>query len=259
MPITIAKHSNIFFLKSKFFLYRFILYFSFLLIPIWIQKTVELAPILQLLMMIFYTLFIIGQWFFLGKEIDYRLKIYFRANSSIDRIVYRTFLGLCFFIIYFNLLSFLPSKWIYNCFWVTWVVLGLFYSWPTRGKIIEESMASNFSEFRYLDSFEKTLVILILTTLFFSIPESPQLTDEEALKLFFDNGSNFSSQIWNFLKVNYYPFYKYPQFLKLAWGIYFYLVGIGLFPFKLICSTALFCLEKTLLAWCVCPDDLLVI
>ena len=188
------KSRGILFLKSRFFAYRIICYFSFLLIPVWIQKTQDLNQSLQCLMMVLYIGFMIGQWFLLGKEIDYRLKIYFRVNSSIDRVVYRMFLGMIFIVLYFNMLSFLPSKWIYNLFWTTWVVLGLFYSWPTRGKIIKESVSTNFAEFRYLDSFEKTLLGLIALLFLFSVPKLPTLVNIEALKLYFDSAEKFMSQ-----------------------------------------------------------------
>ncbi|MCK5072165.1 MAG: hypothetical protein KAQ98_01980 [Bacteriovoracaceae bacterium] len=221
------KSRGILFLKSRFFAYRIICYFSFLLIPVWIQKTQDLNQSLQCLMMVLYIGFMIGQWFLLGKEIDYRLKIYFRVNSSIDRVVYRMFLGMIFIVLYFNMLSFLPSKWIYNLFWTTWVVLGLFYSWPTRGKIIKESVSTNFAEFRYLDSFEKTLLGLIALLFLFSVPKLPTLVNIEALKLYFDSAEKFSMQLWNFLIVNYYPFKKYPVLFKLAWSMHFYFVGMG--------------------------------
>jgi hypothetical protein len=180
--------------------------------------------------------FMMGQWFLFGKELDHRLKIYFRVNSSMDRILYRFLTGMIFFIIYFNLLSFLPHKWIYNSFWVTWVCLGLFYSWPTRGKIIKESVSSSFSEFRFLDSFEKTLVGLILLMLVFSMPAFPQLTSFSALKLFFDPSEALSSHYWNFLMVNYYPFKSYPELFKIAISMHFYYICLGLF---LICFYAL--------------------
>ena len=61
--------------------------------------------------MLLYITFIVCQWFLLGKEIDYRLKIYFRVNSSMDRVAYRLLLGMCFFILYFNVISFFPPKW----------------------------------------------------------------------------------------------------------------------------------------------------
>ena len=44
-------------------------------------------------MLLVYLIFMIGQWYLLGKEIDHRLKIYYRVNSSMDRTVYRIFTG----------------------------------------------------------------------------------------------------------------------------------------------------------------------
>jgi len=226
---TLEKNSGIWILKSKFFIYRLVSYFFFLLFPVWAQKSVHLSQGLQILVMLLYTLFMVSQWFFLGKEIDHRLKIYYRINSSIDRIVYRTTLGMIFFVLYFNILSFLPGKWIYNLFWTTWVVLGLFYSWPTRGKIIQESVSTNFSEFRYLDRFEKTLFGLIVLMFAVSIPELPSLVNMDALKLFFDPLEKFNSAFWNFITVNYYPFKKYSALNKLAWCLHFYAITMGMF------------------------------
>ncbi len=231
MQKTLASNSGILYLKSKFFIIRVLTYFSFLLIPIWVPKTLTVSSGTQALTMTLYILFMCSQWFFLGKEIDHRLKIYFRVNSSMDRLVYRLFLGMFFFIIYFNLLYLLPYKWVYNFFWTTWVILGLFYSWPTRGKIIKESVTTNFSEFRYLDSFEKTLVFLILLMFGLSIPDLPTLNNPDALKLFFDPAEKMSGFLWNFITVNYYPFYRYPDLLKIAWSFHFYFVNLGLFLF----------------------------
>jgi len=229
MDNSLEKSSEIIFAKSKFFIYRMVSYFSFLLIPILVPKLLLLDRFSQLILMICYVLFMISQWFLLGKEIDYRLKIYFRVNSSIDRVVYRLFLGMCFIILYFNMLSLLPSKWIYNSFWITWCALGLFYSWPTRGKIIRESVSTNFTEFKYLDRFEKTLVSLTVVMFFFSMPDQPTLTDIEALKLFFDPLEKISSHYWNFVTVNYFPFKKYPDLFRLALSVHFYYITFGLF------------------------------
>ena len=229
MNNTLVKNSGILLIKSKFFIYRAVSYASFLLVPLWIQKTIDLSPILQVLMMFLYTMFMVAQWFMLGKEIDHRFKIYFRINSSLDRIVYRLMLGMFVMVIYFNILNLLPSKWTYNCFWITWLLLGLFYSWPTRGKIIQESVTSNFNEFRYLDAFEKTLLGLIVVLFVVSMPELPSLTNNEALKLFFDPLEKFSNQVWSFLQVSYYPFRKYPALYRVAWATHFYLVGMGVF------------------------------
>lgn len=226
---TLEKKSKIWPQKLRFFLYRAVTYFSFLLFPIWIPKGIELAPPYVGLLMTLYILFMSAQWFLLGKEIDHRLKIYFRVNSSIDRVVYRVFLGMFFMALYSNLLALLPGKWIYNCFWITWAAQGLFYSWPTRGKIIQESMSSNLTEFKFLDAFEKTLLGLILIVFAVSLPELPSLANIGALKLYFDPTEKFSPQFWNFLTVNYYPFMRYPSLIKMAWSLHFYLVGMGLY------------------------------
>ena len=221
--------SDINFKKVKFFLTRSITYASFLLIPILVPKSVEMNNFSQAMLMVFYIAFMASQWFMLGKEIDHRLGIYFKINSSFDRVVYRLFLGKFVIILYFNLLSFLPIKWIYNLFWTTWVVLGMFYSWPTRGKIIQESVTTYFGEFKYLDNFEKTILLMVVVLFFVSVPELPSLTSREALKLFFDPVERFSSQFWDFLYVNYIPFRKYPHLFKMAWSMHFYFVGIGTF------------------------------
>jgi hypothetical protein len=177
MENTLVNGSNIFKLKWKFFTYRIVSYFSFLLIPVYIQKGMHIPAWLMAIMMTLYILFIVSQWFLLGKEIDHRLKIYFRVNSSIDRVVYRLLLGMFFFVMLFNLINLMDSKWIYNSYWIVWAVLGLFYSWPTRGKIIQESVSTNFGEFKFLDNFEKTLVGMILIIFIFSMPDLPPLVN----------------------------------------------------------------------------------
>ncbi len=229
MENTLVSSSNIFKEKWKFFTYRVVSYFSFLLIPVYVQKGLHISSGAMGAMMTLYILFIVSQWFLLGKEIDHRLKIYFRVNSSIDRVVYRLFLGMFFFILLFNLINLLDSKWIYNSYWITWAILGLFYSWPTRGKIIQESVSSNFGEFRFLDNFEKTLVGLIMLMFVFSLPDLPPLVSTEMLKLYFDPLEKIGNPMWNFLVINYYPFKSYPELFRLAWSLHFYIVGMGLF------------------------------
>jgi hypothetical protein len=229
MENTLGNSSGIFKLKSKFFLYRIVSYFSFLLIPVLIPKAIVLHPALIGLLILLYICFIMSQWFLLGKEIDHRLKIYFRVNSSIDRIVYRLFLGMFFFVILFNLLNLLSSKWINNSFWIVWSLLGLFYSWPTRGKIIQESVSSNFGEFRFLDRFEKTLLFLIVTMFLFTMPDLPPLVNVDTMKLYFDPMERIGNTLWNFIIVNYYPFRGYPNLFRLSWSMHFYFVFMGFF------------------------------
>lgn len=229
MVETLAKNSGIWWLKSKFFLYRGVSYFSFLLIPTLIPKALELDNTWLLPMMYLYIAFLLGQWFLLGKEVDHRLKIFYRVNSSMDRVVYRLLLGMFAIILLFNLLALLPTKWIYNSFWALWVILGTFYSWPTRGKIIQESMTSNFNEFRHLDRFEKTLVALVCILFVVSQPELPTFSSINSLKLFFDPQEKIGNHFWNFLTVTYYPFRKYPELLRLAWSTHMYVVNLGIY------------------------------
>ncbi len=222
------ENSRILKLKSKFFLYRVLTYFSFLLIPVWVTKIEDTNILIQALMIMLYILFMGSQWFLLGKEVDHRLQIYFRANSSMDRVIYRILLGKLTILLYFICLTFIPDDILKHFFWGTWVVLGLFYSWPTRGKIIKETMTSNFGEFRFLDSFEKTLVYLTLVLVFISIPQLPELLNIEALKLSFDPHEKFSPIFWDFMRINYFPFAKYPEIYKLAWCLHFYTVGLAI-------------------------------
>jgi hypothetical protein len=182
---------------------------------------------MKLGLMTLYVVFMMTQFFYLGKELDHRLKIYFMVNSSLDRVVYRVLSGMSIMVFYFNFLNLLPGKWIYNAFWITWALLGLFYSWPTRGKIIQESVTSNFSEFRYLDAFEKTIFCLCILFLIFSIPMFPILTDIEALKLLTDPTEKVSPYFWNFFNVLYYPFKKYTLLMKIAFLVHFYIFGVA--------------------------------
>jgi len=109
MEETLAKRSNIFFQKTKFFLIRIFTYFSFLLLPVWIQKSMEINILVQSLMMLFFLIFMAAQWYLLGKEIDHRFKIYFRANSTVDRILYRLIMGFSAMIIVFPSFPFLSN------------------------------------------------------------------------------------------------------------------------------------------------------
>jgi hypothetical protein len=224
-----VENSGILIEKSKFFLNRAVSYFSFLLIPVWIQKTLELNFLTQALIMLLYMLFMAGQWYLLGKEIDHRLKIYFRANSSIDRVVYRLIVGNAFTMLLFNIVLLFPDDWTKHFFWGFWACLGLFYSWPTRGKIIEESVSTQFGEYRFLDNFEKTVLFLVLLMVLVSVPLFPYFDNLDTLRILIDPDEKVSQQLWNYLGVNYYPFRRFPHLMHLAWCLHFYFVGVVMF------------------------------
>jgi hypothetical protein len=192
---------------------------------VWIQKTLELNLFSQSIMMLLYMVFVASQWYLLGKEIDHRLKIYFRANSSIDRVVYRLLVGSTFAIMFFNLVLLFPDEWTKHFFWGFWVILGLFYSWPTRGKIIEESVSTQFGEYRHLDNFEKTVLFLTILMVLVSIPFFPYFDNLDSLKILIDPDEKVSQQYWNFLAVNYFPFKRFPHLMYIAWCLHFYILG----------------------------------
>jgi hypothetical protein len=229
MEKTLVKNSNILLEKSKFFLNRALIYFSFLLLPVWIQKTLQINIFVQSLMMLFFLMFMAGQWYLLGKEIDHRLKIYFRANSSIDRVLYRLVIGHATMIIIFNMMSLLPSEITKHFFWGFFIVVGLFYSWPTRGKIIEESVSTQFTEYKYLDAFEKTVLILSLAIFACSMPSFPFLSNLETFKLIVDPEEKMNVQLWNYLHMNFFPFKRFPHLVNLGWSMHFYFVSLSIY------------------------------
>ena len=236
MDKTLVKKSSIFQAKSKFFIYRTLTYFGFLLIPVWLPKLLTLNTLAHTVSVSFYILFMVGQWFLLGKEIDHRFKIYFKVNSSMDRLVYRMYLGMISMMIIFNIMYLIPSDIVNHFFWGFWVILGLFYSWPTRGKIIQENLTSNFGEFKFLDSFERTCLSLIVILFCVSIPKLPEFQSIEALKLYLDPSQQISNIWWNYLSINYFPFKKFNSIYKLGWCLHFYMIGMGGF---LVCFYAL--------------------
>lgn len=229
MENALAKNSNIALEKSKFFVNRLLIYFSFLLLPVWIQKTLDTNIFVQSLLMLAYLFFMAGQWYLLGKEIDHRLKIYFRANSSIDRVLYRVLIGNATMMIIFNMMSFIPESVVRHFFWGFFVVVGLFYSWPTRGKIIEESVSTQFTEYKYLDSFEKTVLFLTLAMFVTSMPSFPFLSNLETFKLIVDPEEKMHGQMWNYLHMNFYPFRRFPHLVNLGWSMHFYFVSFSLY------------------------------
>lgn len=229
MENTLENRSNIIWEKSKFFVNRLLIYFSFLLLPVWIQKTLAINIFVQSLLMLAYLMFMVGQWYFLGKEIDHRLKIYFRANSSIDRVLYRLLIGSATMMIVFNIMSFIPESVVRHFFWGFFILIGLFYSWPTRGKIIEESVSTQFTEYKYLDAFEKTVLFLTFTMILISMPSFPFLSNLETLKLIVDPEEKMHGQLWNYLHMNFYPFRRFPHLVNLGWSMHFYFISFGLY------------------------------
>lgn len=225
MDNTLVNSSNIWWEKARFFLNRVLIYFSFLLLPVWIPKTLEINIFVQSLMVLLYLMFMAGQWYLLGKEIDHRLRIYFRANSSIDRVLYRVVIGSATMMLIFNFMSFIPDSIVRHFFWGFFVIVGLFYSWPTRGKIIEESVSTQFTEYKYLDAFEKTVLFLSIAMFLVSMPSFPFLSNLETFKLIIDPDEKINGQLWSYLQLYFFPFRRFPHLVNLGWSMYLYFVS----------------------------------
>lgn len=235
MEKALAKKSDILKVKYKFFINRIVIYFSFLLIPVWIHKTDQLGLFGQAFVLVIYIFFMAGQWYLFGKEVDHRLKIYYKANSSMERIIYRVLMGNICLLLLFNLMALFSSQTVTYLFWIFFGLLGLFYSWPTRGKIIEETMVSQFGEVRYLDSFEKTILVLSFVTFLISMPEFSLFENIDALKLYLDPDDVVSGLLWKYLSVLYLPFNGFPHLYNLVWNLHFFFVGIGIFLLCFYC------------------------
>lgn len=225
MNDSLVNNSGIWWEKARFFITRVLIYFSFLLLPVWIPKTLEINIFVQSLMVLLYLLFMAGQWYLLGKEIDHRLRIYFRANSSIDRVLYRVIIGSATMVLIFNIMTFIPDNIVRHFFWGFFVLIGVFYSWPTRGKIIEESVSTQFTEYRYLDAFEKTVLIISIAMFVVSMPSFPFLSNLETFKLIIDPEEKINGQLWSYLQMNFFPFRRFPHLVNLGWSMYLYFVS----------------------------------
>jgi len=228
--------------KGKFFSYRLISYFALLLFPTLIPQITNLHPLWHYLLVILYMVFLFSQFYLLTKEIDYRFKIFVKTSSSLDRTIYRLVAGQIMMILYFSFCGFfIPINWRENFFWFTWIMLGLYYSWPTRGKIIKESISSDFTEYKFLDGFEKTALFLILFTVLVSIPSFPKFDSIEVLRLYLDPKESIHNLYWNFLGTICLPFAKFPSLNLLGHIIYLYIV------FSLFFLLSLYSLTRSLL------------
>lgn len=218
------KEKSIVLAKSRFFLTRIITYFSLILLPVWIHKLVPLHLSFHYFITLLFLMFQMSQWYLLAKEIDYRFKVHIRTNSSMERTLYRFIVGQIIMVSYFSILKFVPQSIFNHFYWGTWVLLGLYYSWPTRGKIIQESVSTDFNEYRFLDSFEKTTFFLIILTVLISIPFVPHFDSIDVLRLYIDPQSYIHNAFWDYLYFVSYPFHKFPKLLNLSVSLYIYIV-----------------------------------
>lgn len=156
--------------KIYFFAKRATIYSSFLVFVFGILPYIQDYAAGRIYWGLVYCLYLMGIFYLVGREVDHRLKIYFRTNSSIDRMFYRVISGYLISGLIAYLFSFIPFKFHDPVFWIFWATWGILYSWPTRAKVLKEPFLKQVSEFRYLDKFEKLLVFLCTLLVLISIP-----------------------------------------------------------------------------------------
>lgn len=220
---SITKQKGFFFFKRAFFS------FCLLGLPFILGSLPRVSKTGQFFLLILYFFFQVSQWYLMGKELDHRFKIYYKVYSSIDRLIYRLFFGYITFVLFFGFFALFPVDFQHYFFWFWWIGLSLFYSWPTRGKIIQETFSKQLGEFRFLDSFEKTLLFLVIIFFLISIPDYPRLESLEAFKLALDPVRKVHTHLWRYLSFNYLPYSRLPGMQQLAWSFHLYTTGLGFF------------------------------
>lgn len=181
--------------KSAFFLQRILLYFGLLIVLI-LGGSLPESKATSFLSFLLYFAFMLGHWFVVGREFDHRFKIYYRANSNIDRLLYRFSLGAILSFVYYILISFFTPPIQVYAFWSYWCFFGILYAWPTRHKMVREKASIQLGEFIFLDAFEKIILFIILAIFLITFYCSPLV---ESLSLQF--------KLWD-LENLVHPFFK---------------------------------------------------
>ena len=75
--------------KILFFAKRSTIYSSFLVFVFGILPYIQDYAAGRIYWGLIYCLYLMGMFYLIGREVDHRLKIYFRTNSSIDRMFYQ--------------------------------------------------------------------------------------------------------------------------------------------------------------------------
>ena len=223
---------EVWWLKAKFFLSRFLGYWLFLLVPVVLPGALDLPFWAGGALMGAYVLFLAGQWLLLGREADHLFGIYLRAVSSADRAAYRVCLGMFLMAACFGALALLPGPWVRVSYWSVWAALGLLRSWPTRGRLIDESVAARFGwlgGLGRLDWLEGTVLGLVLATLVVTVPDVAGPGSVDALRAHYDPSGRLGGPFWGFLETAYLPFMGSPALAGLAWRFHFHFVGLGLY------------------------------
>ncbi|MCB9094627.1 MAG: hypothetical protein H6621_06110 [Halobacteriovoraceae bacterium] len=216
--------------KVAYFLKKLSIFLLFLSLPVVQSHQHNLSFELSLVFFLAYFVFICWQSYLLSREIEHRLRIYPRANSSMDRILARILMGSSLIMVYCSFLSVFSGKVADVLYWSVWLMWLIWLSWPTKKKIIESRISNEFSEFKFLDGFEKTTLFLGLLTFVVSLPHIPQFNSFDAARLYIDPDEYLHSNIWDFIYYIYFFAGKQSKetVLQIFFHFYFYFFSISM-------------------------------
>ncbi len=221
--------------KILFFVSRILFFGCALLLPLYFEKFTTLHKIYGYLVILTYFCFIVMNWYVWGKEINYRFKVYARANSSVDRILERVLLGSVvsiFILSCISMFSFVDKMVLY---WGFWSMAALFFSYPTKRRIIDRKISFEFSELKFMDGFEKVIFGITLIIFLVSVPSFPVFHGTDAIKVYLDPGELVHDQLWAFYDLILFHGKEISSSNNLSYFYFTYLLFFGLFIISFYC------------------------
>jgi hypothetical protein len=214
--------------KILFFQKKLLFFFFPIFFPYFLTQFLPINFETLLICFIPYFVYLMWNWVLIGKEVGHRLKIYTRANSGMERVTERLVLGVSIIVVVSSFLSLLQNHLQNKALMVLWIIWGVWNSWPTRKKLFEAKISSEFGEFKFLDGFERTVLALFLIFFFVSIPELPTFRGMDAMRLYIDPLDNIHIQFWKFLNFSLAPFRIFGAIKLKILGLFSYLLSFTL-------------------------------
>lgn len=211
--------------KLVFLSKRLLLYGSFLPFILIILPELRDNAMGRVSFGLIYCLYLFGIFSLVGKELDHQFKIYFRANSTVDRMLYRFISGYLVTGLFFYLFNLAPESFRGHLFWGYWAFWGLLYIWPTRAKILKEPFVKQVSEFKYLDKFEKLLVFLCAVLFFISVPYFQETYSLDIFVSQYDPTPYLHTAFWSSFNLLYQPIADQNILLTTSWFCFFYFMS----------------------------------
>jgi len=165
-----------------------------------------------------------------GTQLEVRFKIFYKTNSSLEKFLHRLFSGKIFFFIFsFLVFTLIPEKFYDFIFWFIWGVCIIFYSWPTRKKILENSYSNLAMPYRFLSPIEKSVIALTLLLFIIISPlPSTALSFQEILLSFSTKEILLHSSYKHFISFLYWPFLNHPNSISFIWTLHHSLLEGGI-------------------------------